>query len=199
MKVAGADNGFLVEWRHLTRDTTARRRTALLIGSEAVIYIGSARGGWTDQATSVPPPPVIAAPGSTARRDICGKASGGDLQLPQRYRIRLGIVLGEFPETVILALARRFLTQVTPIALVILLVGLAAAWTFSRRLTTPLQNLTAAAGAIASGGHGDVVPVDREDELGQLAGAFNRMATQIDAESAARKASEEQWRLLFDS
>ncbi len=50
----------------------------------------------------------------------------------------------------------------------------------SRSITRPLQELEAGAQAISRGEYGRQVPVERRDEVGRLAQAFNRMAQQLD-------------------
>ena len=49
----------------------------------------------------------------------------------------------------------------------------------ARSFTQPVRDLTTAAQAIASGELGQQVPVRSEDELGQLAQAFNRMSAEL--------------------
>ncbi|MBI3974967.1 MAG: HAMP domain-containing protein [Armatimonadetes bacterium] len=46
----------------------------------------------------------------------------------------------------------------------------------TRRIVAPIQAMTRASARIAGGGYGERVPVSSEDELGQLATQFNRMA-----------------------
>ncbi|MBM4063028.1 MAG: methyl-accepting chemotaxis protein, partial [Planctomycetes bacterium] len=60
-------------------------------------------------------------------------------------------------------------------------IGLALVWWLARRTTAPLQHVAAAMDAIAAGG-GDLsrrLPVAAGDEIGRVAGAFNRFATSI--------------------
>ncbi|MCF7804949.1 MAG: cell wall metabolism sensor histidine kinase WalK [Candidatus Marinimicrobia bacterium] len=49
----------------------------------------------------------------------------------------------------------------------------------ARKITNPLQTLATASQQIAQGDYDVTIPVDTEDELGQLAEEFNRMATQL--------------------
>lgn len=46
----------------------------------------------------------------------------------------------------------------------------------TRRIVAPIQAMTRASARIADGGYGERVPVVSQDELGQLATQFNRMA-----------------------
>jgi signal transduction histidine kinase len=52
-------------------------------------------------------------------------------------------------------------------------------WIISRRITTPLSDLTSAAEAIAGGDLSRRVRAARSDEVGRLADAFNAMADQV--------------------
>jgi len=63
--------------------------------------------------------------------------------------------------------------------LAVVLVGAFGAWWVSRRITTPLNRLTTAAAAIASGDLGQRVDVPGTDELGHLGRSFNAMAGEV--------------------
>ena len=68
-----------------------------------------------------------------------------------------------------------------PIGTLFVVLGALLAWVISRRITTPLSDLTAAAEAIAGGDLARRVRADRSDEVGRLADAFNAMADQVQA------------------
>jgi signal transduction histidine kinase len=68
-------------------------------------------------------------------------------------------------------------------ALVALLLGLALA----RNLTRPLRRLTDAIHAMAAGDLQQRVEVTSRDEIGELAGAFNNMSTQLAQSNQARR------------
>jgi len=72
----------------------------------------------------------------------------------------------------------------------IAVVGLLAAiagGVFARRIVAPLEELTRAAGELERGDLGRRVPVRSGDELGSLAGAFNRMAETLERQEEARR------------
>jgi diguanylate cyclase (GGDEF)-like protein len=69
----------------------------------------------------------------------------------------------------------------------ILCVALVAHWRI-RRIFVPLEQLTAGSRALASGAAGARVAVDRDDEIGTLAGAFNDMAERIESQFSALRA-----------
>ncbi len=58
---------------------------------------------------------------------------------------------------------------------------------FSRRLTRPIKDLSLAVADISTGKLGRRVEADRRDELGDLAGAFNRMATDLERHESLRR------------
>ncbi|QOX79934.1 HAMP domain-containing histidine kinase [Trichlorobacter lovleyi] len=57
----------------------------------------------------------------------------------------------------------------------------------ARRISRPLQELTAAAEGLASGAPGPRVRAEGNDEIGRLAAAFNRMADSLEAQEQLRK------------
>jgi PAS domain S-box-containing protein len=78
------------------------------------------------------------------------------------------------------------------LGLVIMLIAIAVGLVTARWLVRPIAGLAAAATAIADGEWDDSVPIERDDELGLLAQAFNRMASQLRrslATISAREAS----------
>jgi two-component system nitrogen regulation sensor histidine kinase NtrY len=63
-----------------------------------------------------------------------------------------------------------------------ILVGLALAWWATARVTRPVQALAASAGKVAAGNWDTTVEVASQDEVGQLARAFNRMTEELVAQ-----------------
>ena len=95
-------------------------------------------------------------------------------------------VPGSRPTTLYLLLAVAVL-GVAGIAIV------AARW-LARSTTRPLAELAWAAGKVADGELGVRVPVGRDDEIGRLAGTFNRMTRELQAYVQALTASRDQLR-----
>ncbi|MPM74453.1 Adaptive-response sensory-kinase SasA [bioreactor metagenome] len=62
------------------------------------------------------------------------------------------------------------------VVITILITGLLASYALARSITVPLRNLSRAAEQIAQGNYGQNVPVETQDEVGYLAGIFNRMS-----------------------
>jgi two-component system, OmpR family, sensor kinase len=68
-----------------------------------------------------------------------------------------------------------------------LLVALISGYYASNALTKRLKRLERAAGEVAAGNFSDPIPIDSEDELGQLARAFNEMQRKLAGLDEARK------------
>ena len=189
--------GHVVLWHRVLGRTEARDQIGRLIGSGGMLYIGSAPGAWTDQATIVAPPPVDVSHAQGPLRYV-RPGAGSPIAEAATVPETPWLVLLEFPRQTILAPAQHFLQNFAIISLAVLAFGLAIAWVFSRRVTRPLTELTAAADGITDGNHSIRVLARSDDEMGRLATAFNDMLDRVDGEVAARAASEEQWRLLFE-
>lgn len=68
-----------------------------------------------------------------------------------------------------------------------LILGIALSWWMSRRLTSPLRRLTHAAHRIGEGHLDERVPISTNDEIGQLASAFNTMTDSLSHQEKLRK------------
>jgi len=170
--------GYLVEWWVITTSVRQRERTSQLLGPEAAIYLGTATGRWTDMVTLVDAPPVdVTKVTGVVRYDRPG--TGWRSAAAARVGVTPWYVVIEMSDHAILAPTRRLLNRLTVIALVLLALGLSAAWVASRRITGPLRQLTAAAEALSQGDFERRVSVGREDEMGRLDRAFNLMASRM--------------------
>ena len=89
------------------------------------------------------------------------------------------LIMVEFSKQKVLETANRFLYKIIIIGAILVLIGIFIAWLMSRNIIRPLNKLTAAAVSIAEGNYSASVPVERKDELGKLAFAFNTMASQV--------------------
>ena len=85
----------------------------------------------------------------------------------------------EFPEHVVFAQSKDLLWNTIGIAFLVTALGTIGGWLMSRRLIGPLQELTHAATKVADGASPTRVPVQRADEIGELAIAFNTMAERV--------------------
>jgi signal transduction histidine kinase len=163
-------------------------------GVEVVLFPGQGRG--RSQASG-PPVRLADADGlivaSRSESDLGQEAGAGDL------RAGLPILVGGEQVGTLLPPAGGELTEEQEtflhrlvIALIIsgsaaLLVALVLGALLVRSITRPLAQLTTASRAVASGDLDARVPVRSRDEVGQLAGAFNQMATDLARAEEARR------------
>jgi PAS domain S-box-containing protein len=201
--------GFLVLYRPLAGQG-ADQATGL-IGSHASLLVGNATGDvWTDLSTVVAGPPRSFPVGAPAEYTVAGERRIG-VAFP--IRATPWLVQVHLPRATALAPARDFVLRITEIALALVALGAAGAWVLSRRVTTPLAEVTSAAEDVARGDYTRRVATARRDELGSLARSFNSMAAQVEAASRALqtraaeletanhelRASEERYRRLVEA
>ncbi len=67
-----------------------------------------------------------------------------------------------------------------------------------KKMTRPLEKLTAGVHALGVGGEVDLVPVETMDEVGKLASAFNTMLERRNRVEDALRSSEKKYRTLFE-
>jgi signal transduction histidine kinase len=70
--------------------------------------------------------------------------------------------------------------KVLGVLFLLMLVGIGSIWRFSRRMVRPIRRLRDSAQAVQSGDLTRRVTVDRHDEIGELAAAFNAMTAELD-------------------
>jgi PAS domain S-box-containing protein len=181
--------GFVVQRRLITGSAQAARQLRELVGTDAGLYVGNARGDvWTDFSRATPPPPI----------DV-HRVNG----VVEYVRPELGTLLASvsaIPETpwtlavessraAVLAHAHGVEWRMTVFSALLVLVAAAGAWAVSGSLTRPLYEVASAADAISRGDYARRVNLVRQDEIGLLALAFNGMARSI---TAARDVLESQ-------
>ena len=178
-RVPADPQAYYVIWRMVSRTSQARNQIAGMLGSEAVLYIVNSDGtGWSDLGRPVPAP--TGEPLGVGLREYSRANTGPVLAAVAPVSGTPWLFTIEFPERAIQAPARAFLKTTLGIASVCIAVGMLVAWVMSRRFTEPLQTLTFAADAIAAGDTKHRVAIEREDELGHLARAFNAMADDVE-------------------
>jgi len=69
--------------------------------------------------------------------------------------------------------------KVLAVLFLLMLVGIGSIWRFSRRMVRPIQRLRDGAQAVQAGDLTRRVAVDRPDEIGELAAAFNAMTEEL--------------------
>ncbi len=182
VKQGGRILGYLVQVRHLTSSARGRGQLNQLIGPGARLYVTNSSGNlWTDLVARVPPPspPLDLQRAAAGVVQYARPGTGGVFATARAVRGAPWTVVVEFPGKVVFAPARLFLRgQVLKVGAV-LLVGLLAAWGLSGTITPRLRRLTGAAEAVAAGDYSRQVRVERRDELGRLAEAFNVMSQHV--------------------
>jgi signal transduction histidine kinase len=175
--------GYLVERRRLSNASQTRQTVQLLsglIGSEASIVIGNQDGSaWTNLSRPVTGIPITAGGGQRLwdyQRAGRPRSYAWAMPIPQTP----WTIAVEFPRAIVLEPTGRLLVRSLVIAGVLLLVAGGAGWALSLRITTPLRDVTEAAEAVASSQPRVHVDIDRDDEIGRLADAFNTMAEKVE-------------------
>ena len=176
--VRGSPDLYVVRWRRMTGSRRTRELLTRLVGSDASIYLGNARGeGWSDLERPVARPD-FAADSASGVRDY---ERDGERHLVSAMAIPGSpwtVAVG-FPRATVDAPVAAFLRRIALIAALALVAGLLVAWRMSRRITSPLVELTTAAEGIAGGSYGQQVAVHSNDEIGRLANSFSRMSAEV--------------------
>jgi PAS domain S-box-containing protein len=173
--------GYLLQRGRLSESPTAARSVGSLIGNDASIYVGNAqRDVWTDFWTRVDAPPAAPMkPGQVLEYRRTGLDSGLKFALEKAVPGTPWLLLVEFPADTVLAPVTKFVEHAASFAVVLLVVGAIGLSTVSRNMTRPLNDLRRSAIAITEGDYSHRLDLGRKDELGQLARAFDTMATRV--------------------
>lgn len=171
--------GYLVRWRKLTATADTRQQLTKLLGTSAALYLGNNNDDvWTDFVNVVAKPSVDV----RAKEDIFTYMRDGKTEVIGLARPIAGtpwLILIEFPDDVVLKPVSGYVRRMVVIGLFLFVMGVAGAFVLSRSITSPLYQLTAGAAAISRGDHSRTVNIHQNDELGQLAKAFNTMKEKV--------------------
>ena len=173
----GTVTRWVAVWRRLSATEASRRSLTDLIGTHARLALGNATGDlWTDLNSITTPP--AGNPGDTLFE---GTSTNGERVLGSRVPIAGSPweVAVEFPFSDILEPTMRLARWFFLGGLALLLVGGIIAAVIARSLTRPIAQLAGATEGIRSGDYTRRAPLDRDDEIGKLAMAFNTMADAI--------------------
>lgn len=69
----------------------------------------------------------------------------------------------------------------------LLVLGLAASYLLARSITIPIRKLGEAAEQVAQGNFGQTVPIQTDDEVGNLARVFNRMSQKLETNAVLKR------------
>ena len=149
------------------------------MGTKAALFIGNDDGSlWTDMVKPVSFYPLNSL---QINKAVEQKTKDGKRNLTTVSKINNTpwLVSVEFARQTLLASANRFLRWMVIGGLVLLAIGILLAWITSRNIIRPLNRLTEATSGIASGNYIPTEGVNRRDEVGKLARAFNAMIEQV--------------------
>jgi signal transduction histidine kinase len=174
----GTVAGYLVRWRKLTATADTRQQLTKLLGTSATLYLGNHEDDtWTDFVNIVGKPSVDV----RAKEDIFTYVRGNAevIGLARPIAGTPWLILIEFPDDVVLKPVNGYVKRMVVIGLFLFVMGIAGAFVLSRNITSPLYQLTAGATAMSRGDHSRTVNIHQNDELGQLAKAFNAMTEKV--------------------
>uniref|UniRef100_A9AA11 histidine kinase n=1 Tax=Methanococcus maripaludis (strain C6 / ATCC BAA-1332) TaxID=444158 RepID=A9AA11_METM6 len=104
----------------------------------------------------------------------------------------IGMLFVGTPESKFLALQAYVRNQTFAVGLIGLFIALIASYIINRGIIKPLEQLKQGAERVSNGRYDQKVVVDSDDEFGELAKAFNKMATQINiSDEKLKKHAEE--------
>jgi signal transduction histidine kinase len=172
--------GYLVERRQIAGSEESGAQIRELIGSDARLLIGNTVGDvWTDMRGPVDAPPV---PVGSQTDLLDYTATTGEAVFARATPVTLTpwLLVVEFPRTVVLTTARRFLASSAVLSLLFVVAGAGTGWALTRRIVVPLGRLTDAAESIAAGKQAERIASDRNDEVGRLAASFDTMVERVE-------------------
>lgn len=176
VRIGTATAGHLIVTRRLGVGTANRRIILNQLGDQAQLQLGNVGEGLWSGGQLLPYPgspdePVIYERDGQRWVSVSQDVSG----TPWLYAM-------EMPERVALAEAQALVIPLVLIGGLIAVVAAVIGLQLTRRVTTPLETLTAAAEAVARGDYDvEVAGLDRADEVGRLARAFETMHTSVRA------------------
>jgi signal transduction histidine kinase len=115
-----------------------------------------------------------------------------DVAVPIRMRgLPVGAVRVGISRAGVDRMLRDLALKVLGVLLVLMVVGVGSIWRFSRRMVLPIEQLRNSAKAVQAGDLSQRVPVDRNDEIGELSSAFNAMTVELGRSRAELERKEE--------
>ncbi|WP_299579577.1 ATP-binding protein [Mucilaginibacter sp.] len=173
--------GYIITWKSLLVTPKAVEEFSQVVGIGADFYVGNTDGSlWTNLIRPLPGVPFKI---NRINEIISYAGSNGDAMIvsPQLIPNTPWVIAIAFSERNILKGITTFVNWIIVIGVVLMGIGIFAAWVMSGNIIRPLKELTEAATAITQGNYTASVSMDfnQNDEIGKLAGAFNSMTAQI--------------------
>jgi two-component system, NarL family, sensor histidine kinase UhpB len=197
IKEGNTKKGWLVSWRKMQMKSRAVDQLSQLMGTDAKFYLGNADGSlWTDMIAPAPPPTDLKA----SKKQVFhftryGRDVFACVTPITNTRWLLSV---ELSRSEILQTANDYIYWLLVAVAVLMMAGIFFGWLIGRNLTGPLARLTAATSQIAAGNYSSQVPVNRMDEVGKLARAFNAMAVQLQNSQRKLQEKADSYKLLFE-
>ena len=179
IRTGGPVGAWTAIWRRLSSTDDSRNLTDL-IGTHARLALGNATGDvFTDLGgmITVPAPRPENAGDST----FLSTTRDGERVLGSRAVIEGSpwVVSIEFPYSEVLAPIMGLAQRLAVFGFILLVLGGIIAFRIARGMARPIAELASAAEGLRAGDYSRRAPNGRSDELGELASAFNTMATSI--------------------
>ncbi|MGZ3945750.1 MAG: ATP-binding protein, partial [Mucilaginibacter sp.] len=171
--------GYVICWQMLRVTPKAVAQFTQLIGTGTVLYIANTDGSiWTNLIKPVAAPFKIGRMGEPI--EYAG-LDGLMIAKVQPVPNTGWLAAIAFSERNILEGVNSFMKWIFIFGALLTALGIFAAWMMSRNITRPLNLLTIAARAISEGNYSapKLIDVHRNDELGELANAFNIMTAEV--------------------
>jgi signal transduction histidine kinase len=173
--------GYAIAWKSILASANDVERFSKLVGMNSSVFIGNRDGStWTDFIRPISEAPFKPGqkPGMVDYRNADGITMIADLEPIAHTGWLFGVAVSE--KNMLKDLGR-FVDWIIVIGIVIIVIGIIAAWLMSRSITAPLDELIKIATAISQGNYSQTVPIDQyqRDEIGRLANAFNIMVAQV--------------------
>ncbi|MEX1183462.1 MAG: ATP-binding protein [Gemmatimonadota bacterium] len=150
-----------------------------LIGATTVLVANAnGSGSWVRLDGTLTPAPD--APDWTADTESYRRAGTGYLAKIVAVPGTPWLIVTETPVSAARERTVAFVRMTLPVGILVLLVGAGGAWLMARVYTRPMRAFASAAADFGRGDFGRRLDVQRRDELGLMAAAFNGMAAEVE-------------------
>ncbi len=180
----GSVIGFIVQERRINTNPRNLPLIRSLIGSDIDFFVRNASDNtWVQLTGTLSSPPTGASRALDSLTIYTHGMAGDMLSSTAAVRGTPLLITVERPMRAIVSRPLSMIRGLIVVAVVLALLGAAAAWIISRRIVRPLGDLTRAAEGIAHGHYDRRVDAGPRDEIGRLGVAFNRMAEEVQSSS----------------